>query len=415
MRLIILSLAGSALCLSFMSTSCKKSDDLVPPVNHANTLKATAVSQPVLAWVKQLGGNGIVYPAKLDLAGEGKINIAGQFTGTIDFNPGPQEFTMTRDVYKDPFTVQLDSEGGFIGAVRDADKYGVIYTGYDYYGKRIKDKNGNTYTVYYLHGKTDVDPGPGLYYLDYNGKEDLWNFYWGVGSYVQKLDKNRKLLGARLNGGIGYGYSYSSIAVDDDGYMFVTGYGPGLTGTEETNFLQKIDPAGKLVWEKRNLPLATYELTIDSKGNLYTLGNSANFYVKFDKNGNILGTGKIKDQGNLQINRINAVAIDKNDNFYLGGYCWIKRSDNRIDYQGFIQKMDAAGNVLWFYRTTDAMNSLSESGTSDVAAIKVDDNGNVYITGTFKGKENFTNGITLTSTGSGLNGYILKLKQPDWK
>lgn len=166
------------------------------------------------------------------------------------------------------------------------------------------------------------------------------------------------------------------------------------------------------------MPTASYELTIDSKGNLYAIGNNGNnLYVKFDKNGNILGQGKIKDQDNLQIQTITAVAIDKKDNFYVGGSYITNRTDGGRDYtyNAYIQKMDAMGNLLWFINYNDAVNSSPDMNESSVSAINVDDAGNIYATGGFKGKVDFADGTTLTSTGSDWNAYILKFKQPDWK
>lgn len=235
------------------------------------------------------------------------------------------------------------------------------------------DATGNVYSTGYFRETADLDPGVGTDNHTSLGNEDI---------YVQKLDASGNFLWAKafgsFNGDVG-----NAISVDAAGNVFTTGYFQGTVdfdpGAGTTNltavgafdyFIQKLDAAGNFLWAKTfgsNLTDMAYGIAVDDLGNVYTTGYFSET-IDFDP-----GAGTT-----------NLTAVGTGD--------------------AFIQKLDAAGNLVWA-KTFGSINT--DYGRS----IKVDAAGNVYTTGYFELTVDFDPGAgttNLTSVG-GADVFVQKL------
>jgi len=178
-----------------------------------------------------------------------------------------------------------------------------------------------------------------------------------------------------------------SVHVDPDGNVFTTGRfsgtvdfdpGSGVTnlnavGASEGIYVQKLDATGNLVWAKHmagSINGEGFTVTTDDLSNVYVIGYFRGT-VDFDP-----GPGT-------------AILTTPTPPFY----------------DLFILKLDAAGNLVWVKQLINLYDGTPH------ASIVVDDDGNVYCAGFFKGTVDFDPGVSNypVSAGDSYVGFILKL------
>ncbi len=294
-------------------------------------------------------------------------------------------------------------------------------------GKSITtDASGNVYSTGYFQYTTDFDPGTGVFNLTSAGSTDI---------YVQKLDPNGNLMWANRIGGNGNDQGFS-IVIDKNGDVLVTGHfydvvdfdpGPGvfyLTSNGWVDaFIIKLDSGtGDMIWVKQFGSTDTdrgLSITTDQNNNIFTVG-SFEGTVDFDPNAgvfNITSSGvgencfmqKLDNAGNFiwakkiggATTIIQAVAADSLGNAYCSGM-------NMGSAAGYIQKIDASGNIL----TTKLFNS---TGITDVSALSTDAQLNLYVTGDYSGTVDFNPGMSsyVMTSQSNDNAFILKYDGSD--
>ena len=237
------------------------------------------------------------------------------------------------------------------------------------------DDDGNVYTTGFFLGTVDFDPGPGKFNLV--GNDVISSIF------VTKMDGNGNLLWAKAMGGTGNALGYA-LAIDSAGNVYTTGrfeeivdFDPGegtseLTSEGESDiFVSKLNGNGDFVWAKQiggsDIDLAV-RLAMDGAGNVHVTGRFAGI-VDFDP-----GSGT----ANL--------------------------SSNGSEPDSFVLKLDGDGNYIWAV----AMGGADGERGVDVA---VDNEGNVYATGWFRGTADFDPGLgvfDLTSSGED-DVYVVKL------
>ena len=322
--------------------------------------------------VKSIGGTGYDEANGITVDLSGNIYITGSFADTVDFDPGPGTYNLTETYGRSIYVLKLDNLLNFSFA--DA----ITGTGGGYGISISCDGQSNALVTGFYVGTVDFDPGPAVFSLTNIGQ-------WGD-IFVLKLDIIGNMQWVKSIGNLKENNSYS-IKSDSLGSVYTAGYlldtidfdpGPGIfnlvsKGSNDV-FIQKLDPAGNLIWAKSFGGKSTEDvnnMTLDNLGNIYIPGS---FYdtVDFDP-----GPGLY----NLY-----------SDKFHSDIY---------------VLKLNASGNFVW------AVGIGNSTTGGDGWAVSTNSNGDVFATGYYDGTMDFdpNAGISnLTSSGQG-DVFILKLNQ----
>ncbi len=158
------------------------------------------------------------------------------------------------------------------------------------------------------------------------------------------------------------------IAVDGNGYVYVTGRSSATWGT----------------------PVRAYTGGIDA------------FVAKLNSSGSLLWNTFLGDDG-AQFSDVGyAIAVDDSGNVYVAGYSditWESPVNNYAGgYDGFAVKLDSSGVLQW--------NTFFGSTSGDIAnGIALDGSGNIYITGSSFA----TWGSPVNAFAGGIDGFAVKL------
>lgn len=101
------------------------------------------------------------------------ITIAGLYSGTADFDPGPGTSNATSAGGADIYVLKLDANGNFIWVKQ------MGGPGADGGTTIVADQQGNSYLTGYFNETVDFDPGPAVFNLVSGGGNDI---------YILKLD-----------------------------------------------------------------------------------------------------------------------------------------------------------------------------------------------------------------------------------
>lgn len=361
----------------------------------------------------------------------GNVYVAGTFSLTVDFDPGPgtAERTATNG---DNFVMKLDADGNLIWAVA----YGNNSSG-DSVNDIAVDASGNVYLVGVFSLTLDFDPGAGTAELTSAGGADV---------YVLKLDASGDYVWASAMGGTS-GEDGLGVAVDGSGNVYATGYFQGTAdfdpgaGTAnltsaggEDAFVLKLDSTGDLAWVGQISGTSTQigtGIKVDASGNVYSCGRfnstadfdpgagnlditataSSDAYVqKLDTDGTLVWA---VNYGGSSTDNAQAIALDATGSIYTtgshrGGDFDPSANTFNLPNAGltdiFVQKMDNDGNFVW---------AVSMGGTADEIGkrIAVDASNNVYVSGAFQGTVDFDPGVGSENlTAAGLDDqFALKL------
>ncbi len=198
-----------------------------------------------------------------------------------------------------------------------------------------------------------------------------------------KYDRQGNLLWERRYNGPGNDYDGAkSLFVDNQGNVYVTGGSyDSLTNFDYTTL--KYDASGNLLWERRYNGQGNYNdgatsLFIDNQGNVYVTGRSEGSgtdydyaTLKYDANGNLLWERRYNGPGNSD-DWATSLFVDMNGNVYVTGGSY----DSLTNFDYTTLKYNANGNLLWERRYNGPGNDY-DGATS----LFVDNQSNVYVTG----------------------------------
>lgn len=377
------------------------------------SLWTTSNSQtPTLDWAFATGGlNGTLYNSSMALDNLGNIYSIGHFYGgPVDFDPGSGNLNLSSVGGLDIYVSKYDASGELVwakrlGGVEDDEGAAIAVDGF-----------WNVYVTGSFEGTADFNPGPEVYNLTSNGFRDI---------FVCKLDSEGNFLWAKQMGGITNDKG-SGIVVDNSGDVYVTGefektvdFDPGtgnslLTSKGQTDmFILKLSTTGDFQWVK-HMGAESFDrgeaLAIDSDSNLVLTGSytgtvdfdpgdgvvelnssdatvASGFVLKLDAAGDF---GWVRELPNNLSGR--AVTTDASGNIYVGG------GGPGIG----IVKLSPSGMITW--------EKFLPGPNSNVTSIAVDVLGQVYTTGSFRGKIDFDPGENqvIFDSGSLHDGYINK-------
>lgn len=179
----------------------------------------------------------------------GNVYATGYFIGTVDFDPGPDQYFLSSQGGQAIYLTKLNSAGALAWAIAFG---GPGYKG----GSAVKtDAYGHVYLTGLFSGSIDMDPGPGTTLLTSVGSTDV---------FIAKFTDQGSLVWAHSIGGPHH-EAASSMAIDNtrSGTVYVAGGfsglldfdpGPGvfeMTPDSLTDaFILKLDTAGQFVWAR---------------------------------------------------------------------------------------------------------------------------------------------------------------------
>jgi uncharacterized delta-60 repeat protein len=214
-----------------------------------------------------------------------------------------------------------------------------------------------------------------------NGKSD------GSGSYEDYATIKYNSLGveqwvARYNGPGNASDAALGIAVDDTGNVYVTGYSNGI-GTYRDYATIKYNSSGVEQWVQR--PVLPSEIAraiaIDHQGFIYVTGTGINGDYATIKYTPSGGQQWIATYNAVGLDEAYQICVDNEDNIYVTGTS--EGTGTNMDYATV--KYNSSGIEQWTARYNGPSNALDEA-----IGVAVDTAGNVYITGHSKGvNQNF--------------------------
>jgi gliding motility-associated-like protein len=405
---------------------------------------------PVLQWAKAFHASNMYnYTSysngrSIGVDQQGNVYAAGLFTNTVDFDPGPNVYTLAAGGYGERaiYISKLASDGNFVWA-----KQLPVLVEFGNIELKI-DNEGNILLASDLRHPADMDPGPGVHMMKPIGAKD---------AFVIKLNSDGNLLWVKQFGGPGDTVPNANVlAADKDNNVIICGgfnatvdFDPGpdsynLTSSAHIqSYIVKLSSKGDFIWAKQfgNSPVVHNNANItdiecDAQGNLLTIGNFGGtcdfdpgapvyplisisyrdgFVAKLDAAGNFVWAKKI---GNIQNDPYRFVQpmgidIDGMNNIVTAGYFTgthdfdpgagvQSRSSNNGTYDVFILKLNGQGDFSW----VKFINSSESETGNDVA---VDNEDNIYTIGSFGKSVDFDPGpgdFTINSPHYGAEALI---------
>lgn len=197
-------------------------------------------------WAFKLGNTSSDYIKDIAVDASGDIYITGNFTGTVDFNPGPATNSLTPVGSGDMFLAKYDSDGNYIWAFNigggAAEDYGL--------GLAF-DSGQNVVVCGQFYGPVDFDPSVAVMTLAGAGTDAFVAKYSSSGDYIWAF----KIGGAS-------GEVAADVSVDLSDNIYITGDfftsgcdfdpGPGTANLSVTGasdiFVAKYDGLGNYIW-----------------------------------------------------------------------------------------------------------------------------------------------------------------------
>lgn len=294
-------------------------------------------------WAKVIGSYRWDQGNSIAVDDSGNVYTTGAFHSNVDFDPGPEVYYLWGDLnYSNTYVNKLDSSGNFVWAINLGSGHGVsiavgnsgnVYTAAHYIRKidvsgnlawsgkfsglcsiasMAIDNSENVYTTGYYNDTVDFDPGPEVYYL--SGDPQFRNLF------VSKLDSSGNFVWAK-NFGTGSGVS---IAVEDAGFVYCS-----------TSEIRKLDASGNLAWSRKfSGEYWVQSIALDNSGNVYTTGYfSGN--TDFDPGTEVYDLTSEGYDYDIFISKLDS----------SGGFIWAKRLGGTSTEMGFSIKVDAFLNV----------------------------------------------------------------------
>ncbi len=212
--------------------------------------------------------------------------------------------------------------------------------------------------------------------------------WYDTGQYdytTVKYSSTGDIVWTKKYNGTGNGNDFASaLVVDDSGNVYVTGQSRGeSTWTDYATI--KYSPSGDTSWVRRyngtgNSHDFATAMAVDADGYVYVSGYSYGSgtgqdyaTIKYAPNGDTLWVRRYSGLSNLA-DFVSAIKIDTNGNVYVTGQSYAFRGGLVSDFATI--KYSSIGDTVWIRRSVAPV-----SGYDSASAIAVDDSGNVYVTG----------------------------------
>lgn len=311
-------------------------------------------------WAKTIAANGQNWSLGIKLDNAGHIYISGWFSGTADFGT-PYVGSGTINSINGPA-----QDDGFIGKyTTNGDLVWVKRfggSGLDYPTTLVLDDSCNIYVSGHTNSSNFT---AGNFQISNSGSYDV---------FLLKLDSTGTAKWLTKSGGAGGDYC-SSLAIDNIGNLIVGGYYTGST---------------------------------QIAGVSTTSAGSNDFYIiKYNKSGSSIW---VANGGGTSSETVASIEVDLNNNVYFAGqtsssYQFKGQSFSSASAgDGYVAKLDAAGNLLW-------RNIYGGTSSDNISSITLFNN-KVYAAGSFSSTVQFSTSVQLTSAGL-TDAFLVGMNQSD--
>ncbi len=320
------------------------------------------VGQVKLNWVEGFGSDqSPVTSSDVALTSDKGVVAIGNFTDTMDFDPGPG--IVLRDAgYNDGVYIhKLDSAGNLVWVKILEGHYpnppSTNQIGEVYANSIHALDNGEMIVAGVFKGTVDLDPDTTVQAVTGPGVEDM---------FIMKLDSNGNSIWYKVFGNNLTRAHATSITSDGSGNLLVLGQ---YRGTLD------FDPGSGSEWRTSSNPVAFdlnfFTLKLDSQGGfkwVYTLNNNNwGGRVVTDDSNNVYFTGYLGSSIDVDLSPSNTHIVNPNG----------------VD--GFVMKLDSAGSFKH-------IELLSGPGFQTISEIAIDDSMNLYIGGAMRDSADFNFG-----------------------
>jgi len=347
------------------------------------SIEYTSPAPPSAEWIQQLGSSSYDSGRSVATDNSGNIYITGYTSGGLagNSNAGSNDLFLTK--YSSSGVSQWTRQVGT--------------TNYDAGWGVATDSSGNVYAVGSTLGAVDGNSN--------SGSTDLFVVKYSADGVEQWT----KQMGGSQND-IPYSVATdSSRNVYISGNTEGTLNGTTQSGIGRNFFVVKLNDSGVEQWTQQmgaSDDVDGWDMAVTEAGNVYITGSALGgvdgnaynggmdmYVVKFDTTGTKQWT---KQLGNSNI--AYSIALDSNENIYVTGLT-DDDFDGNTNLGGddvFVVKYDSSGNKQW---SKQFGTSADENGEG----IAVDNSGNVYITGPTAGS------LDENTTAGGLDVFVIKL------
>lgn len=227
-----------------------------------------------IIWVHKIGGTSSDKGLSNYLSDDNKLYLTGEFTGTVDFDPGTLINSKTSNGALDVFVLKLDTSGNMdwvrtFGGSSDDVSRDILVT-----------KTNNVITVGNYIGTTDFDPTSGI--------NNISSVSSSVDMFIQSLSSS-----GSFNWAVSYGGASADgvgpVEVDRWENIYTTGYFFGTADFDPSSatfnlssqgssdcFVHKVDSAGNFIWVaqlKNSSSLSGNGMNLNSINHLKTVGS----------------------------------------------------------------------------------------------------------------------------------------------
>jgi|GEM_PF-3845844 hypothetical protein len=334
---------------------------------------------PAYNWGGNIGGTGTERADHVMTDLYGDVIVAGKLLSNTDFDISSSVTSIPNSGYFDAYISKYSPSGSLLWVKTIASNAASDET--PFITSTATDSSGNIYLTGFFKGSIDFDPSPtGSKILTSNGETDI---------FIVKLDRNGILVWAGNAGSAEYDRG-NGIAIDSQDNIYVTGSfrttadfditSGVLNLTSEyidSTFIIKLDKNGNMIWGKATQGMGSDEgtsIAVDSAFNVFIAGNNR-------------GTNDFDPSPSTTFNL-----------------------SNSSEGQVYILKLDSSGNFL-NAGVTIPTNSVYPARAQK---IKIDNNNDVLVAGTFYGTTDFDFGPAnhpMTAMGAGCcnDAYVFKV------
>ena len=341
-------------------------DSAKPPHVDDNDKAVSGRTVELRGWARTWGGVNDDMGSGVAVDSFGNSIVAGQFSGTVDFDPGSGVDMHTSEKTVGNFLCMFDLSGGFKWA-RTWGWHGTLY-GYDV----AVDGSGNPIATGSIEGTGNLDPSPGSQSYHANGD-------WDDG-YIVKFLANGTWQWSVAFGGNSFDM-INGVVADSAGNIYVNG------GTASASV--DYDPG-------------------PGDATLANLGSYDGYISKFDSNGKFQWVDKI---GGTDHDNSWDCTLDQGGNVVVGGHfngtvdfdpgagTHFVNADSGSD--AYVLNLTPAGAFNW-------VSTFDGPGTSETEKVKVGPDGMINASGYFDSSVDFDPGagITTKSANGGYDTYI---------